>query len=260
MTVDNVLDALIVGAGFAGLYQSHLLHNIMGYKTRAFEASDQPGGTWNWNRYPGARVDIMSIEYSFKFDKDLYDQWEWKEKFAPQAELMDYVNHLVKRFNLADLLQFKSRVTGANWDNDAKTWTIEVVRANENGSTEMQKWTGRHLILASGCLSSPNQVKFPGQAEFIDAGGEVYYTQTWPREGVDFTGKKVAVIGTGSSNPIHPRHRLQSRRPHRFPANTQLHHSCPQPLGAQRGARERPRTPRAYPAEGLGVHHHKREH
>jgi len=182
-----------------GLYQSHLLHNIMGYKTRAFEASDQPGGTWNWNRYPGARVDIMSIEYSFKFDKDLYDQWEWKEKFAPQAELMDYVNHLVKRFNLADLIQFKSRVTGANWDNDAKTWTIEVVRTNENGSTEMQKWTGRHLILASGCLSSPNQVKFPGQAEFIDAGGEVYYTQTWPREGVDFTGKRVAVIGTGSS-------------------------------------------------------------
>ncbi|KAJ3344249.1 hypothetical protein HDU93_000039 [Gonapodya sp. JEL0774] len=200
MTIDEVYDALIVGAGFAGLYQSHLLHNKLGYKTRAFEASDQPGGTWNWNRYPGARVDICSREYSFKFDKGLYQEWNWSEQFAPQPELMNYVNHLVARYNLAPLIQFNSRVESASWDDDGKRWTVNVRKTNDDGGTTTEEWKGRHLVLASGCLSAPNKPKFAGLEDYVEAGGNVYYTQTWPREGVDFTGKSVAVIGTGSSS------------------------------------------------------------
>ncbi|KXS13473.1 FAD dependent oxidoreductase [Gonapodya prolifera JEL478] len=199
MTIHEQFDALIIGAGFAGLYQSHLLHNKLGYKTRAFEASDEPGGTWNWNRYPGARVDICSREYSFKFDKALYNEWNWTEEFAPQPELMNYVRHLVSRYNLAPLLQFNSRVSSCTWDESTKKWTILVHRKTDDGKVEEEEWQGRYLVLATGCLSSPNKPSFAGLDDYIDSGGKVYYTQTWPREGVDFKGKRVAVIGTGSS-------------------------------------------------------------
>lgn len=181
------LDVLIVGAGFSGMYLIHRLR-AQGQSVRAIEAGAEVGGTWYWNRYPGARVDIQSIEYSFSFDDDLVAQWQWSERYAPQAELLQYANHIADRFDLRRDIQFNTRVTAAKWHEDAAHWHITT----DDGKTT----TARHFTLATGCLSVPTDVTFPGTESFK---GKIYRTSRWPHEGVDFTGQRVGIIGTGSS-------------------------------------------------------------
>ncbi|KAI9025388.1 cyclohexanone monooxygenase [Hyaloraphidium curvatum] len=192
---DEVLDVLVVGSGFAGMYMCNRLR-ADGKTVRSFERSDEAGGTWNWNRYPGARVDVPSSDYSYKCDSGLYSDWEWSEKYAPQPELMSYIKHVFGRWKLEPVVQFETTVKAAKWDDAAKRWSLEVEHHPKGGAKESQTWKGRHLVLATGCLSAPQMPRFPGLDEFK---GESYHTGLWPREGVDFTGKRVAVIGTGSS-------------------------------------------------------------
>jgi len=181
------LDALIVGAGFAGLYMLHRLRHS-GFNARIVEAGSGAGGTWFWNRYPGARVDIESMQYSYKFSDELAQAWNWSERYATQPELLTYVAHVIERFNLADGIQYNTRVNRASFNDATGLWDV----ATSDGKTV----TARHCIMATGCLSSTNEPKFPGQDSFK---GDTWHTGRWPKEGVDFTGKTVAVIGTGSS-------------------------------------------------------------
>jgi cyclohexanone monooxygenase len=180
-------DAVVVGAGFAGMYMLYRLREL-GFATRVYEAGDGVGGTWYWNRYPGARCDIPSIEYSFQFDEALQQEWEWSEKYATQAEILRYANHVAERFNLLPDIQFNTRISSARFDEDAKLWQVrlpdgELVRA-------------RYVVMATGCLSVPN---FPSIKGLDTFSGEVVHTGLWPHEGVSVKDKRVAVIGTGSS-------------------------------------------------------------
>ncbi len=181
------VDALIVGAGFSGMYMLHKLR-ALGISAQVVEAGTGVGGTWYWNRYPGARVDIQSLEYSFGFDAELEREWRWSERYAPQPELLSYANHVADRFDLKRDIQFNTRITAAHWNEDARRWDV----TSENGDT----WAARYLILATGCLSIPTDVTFPGIGDFK---GPIYRTSRWPREGVDFTGQRVGIVGTGSS-------------------------------------------------------------
>lgn len=181
------LDVLIVGAGFAGMYML-LKCREQGQKTAVIEAGSGVGGTWYWNRYPGARVDIQSLDYSFGFDEALERDWRWTERYAPQPELLAYANHVADRFDMRRDIQFDTRVTAAHWQADAEEWLVTL----DNGGT----LRARFVVMATGCLSIPTDVTFPG----IDAfQGRVYRTSRWPHEGVDFTGQHVGIIGTGSS-------------------------------------------------------------
>lgn len=181
------IDAVIVGAGFAGMYMLHKLRGL-GLSAAGLEAGRGVGGTWYWNRYPGARVDIQSLEYSFGFDEDLEAEWRWSERYAPQPELLRYAEHVADRFDLKRDIRFNTRVSAAHWDEAAQVWQVET---DAGAATRC-----RHLILATGCLSIPTDVTFPGLDTFT---GEVYRTSRWPHEGVDFSGKRVGIIGTGSS-------------------------------------------------------------
>jgi len=180
-------DAVIVGGGFAGLHSLHKLRG-QGMTARVFEAGDGVGGTWFWNRYPGARVDIQSLEYSFQFDDKLQQEWEWSEKYAPQPELLKYANHVADRFNLWPDIQLNTRVAGARWDEGAKRWRVETDKG--------EAVTANHLIMATGCLSATNMPDIPGLKDFK---GRMFHTGQWPKEGADFTGRRVGIIGTGSS-------------------------------------------------------------
>ncbi|HAU22906.1 MAG TPA: cyclohexanone monooxygenase [Erythrobacter sp.] len=181
------IDALIVGAGFSGLYMLHKLREL-GFTAHVVEAADDVGGTWYWNRYPGARCDIESFEYSYSFDEELQQEWEWSERYATQPEILRYLQHVAERFDLRRDIAFETRVASAHWDEDTKRWKVKT----ENGDS----FEARYFITGVGCLSSFNSPDIPGLENFA---GEVYSTGQWPHEGVDFTGKKVAVIGTGSS-------------------------------------------------------------
>ena len=181
------LDVIVVGAGFAGLYLLHKLRG-MGLSTRVFEAADGVGGTWYWNRYPGARVDIESQEYSYSFSEDLQDDWRWTERYAAQPELLVYLNHVADRFDLRKDIQFDTRVTSAVFDEAAGRWTVTT---NQGDAV-----SARYCIMATGCLSVTNEPKFAGMETFK---GKSYHTGRWPHAGVDFTGQRVGVIGTGSS-------------------------------------------------------------
>ncbi len=181
------LDVAVVGAGFSGLYLLHRLRG-MGLVAHAFEAGSDVGGTWYWNRYPGARVDIESQEYSYSFDEGLQDDWRWSERYAAQPELLRYLGHVADRFDLRRDITFDTRVASAVFDEAAARWTLTTDR----GDTV----SARFCVMATGCLSVPNAPDFPGQADFA---GPAYHTGRWPHEGVDFTGQRVAVIGTGSS-------------------------------------------------------------
>ena len=180
-------DAVVVGAGFGGMY---MLHNLRkhGFSARVFEAGGDVGGTWYWNRYPGARVDIESMQYSYSFSEALDQEWQWTEKYAPQPEIMKYARHVADRFDLRKDIQFDTRVTKAHFDGKAKRWTVETDRGD--------KVTAQFCIMAVGCLSAANKPPFEGLDDFQ---GPVYHTGEWPHEEVDFTGQRVAVIGTGSS-------------------------------------------------------------
>jgi cyclohexanone monooxygenase len=180
-------DAVVVGAGFAGMYMLHRLRGL-GLNARVYEAGGGVGGTWYWNRYPGARCDVESMQYSFSFSEELDQEWTWSEKYSPQPEILAYANHIVDRFDLRRDIVFDTRVTKATWDERAKRWHIETDRGD--------KVSADFCIMAVGCLSAPNRPKFPGIEDFK---GPVYHTGEWPHDGVDFTGLRVGVIGTGSS-------------------------------------------------------------
>jgi cyclohexanone monooxygenase len=179
-------DAVIVGAGFAGLYMLHRARGL-GLSARVFEAGGGIGGTWYWNRYPGARCDIESLEYSYQFSEELQQEWEWTERYASQPEILRYLEHVADRFDLRRNIQLSTRVSAARFDEAAGRWAIETERGS--GSAQF-------CILATGCLSSVNTPRWKGLDSFA---GETFHTARWPHEGVDFTGKRVGVIGTGSS-------------------------------------------------------------
>ena len=182
-----MVDAVVVGAGFAGMYMLHRLRGL-GFSARVFEAGGGVGGTWFWNRYPGARCDVESMQYSFSFSEELDQEWNWSEKYAPQPEILAYANHIADRFDLRRHIVFDTRVTAAAFDEAEKCWLIETDRGD--------KVFAQFLIMAVGCLSAPNRPKFEGIEDFS---GPIYHTGEWPHEGVDFTGLRVGVIGTGSS-------------------------------------------------------------
>jgi cation diffusion facilitator CzcD-associated flavoprotein CzcO/acetyl esterase/lipase len=181
------VDVVVVGAGFAGMYLLHRLRGL-GLSARVLEAGDDVGGTWYWNRYPGARVDIQSVDYSYSFDPELQSTWTWSEKYSPQPEILRYAQHVADRLDLRRDISFAARVESARWDESVQRWHVRT-------STGLQL-SCRHLVMATGCLSMPKEIDIPGADQF---GGDVYLTSRWPHEGVDFTGQRVAVIGTGSS-------------------------------------------------------------
>ncbi|WP_176357804.1 flavin-containing monooxygenase [Mycobacterium persicum] len=185
-TVSNV-DVVVVGAGFAGLYAAYRLR-LAGQSMRIFEAGDDLGGTWYWNRYPGARVDIPSVDYMFSFDADWSKDWQWSEKYATQPEILRYLNHVADKHDLRRDMQFRTRVTRAHWDDTLSGYRVRTDRGDEICC--------RYLVMATGCLSVPKDLDIPGVENFT---GEVYFTSRWPHEPVDLTGKRVGVVGTGSS-------------------------------------------------------------
>ena len=180
-------DAVVIGAGFAGMYMLHRLRGL-GFSTRVLEAGKGVGGTWYWNRYPGARCDVESVQYSYQFSPELEQDWEWTERYATQPEILKYANHVADRYDLRRDIRFETRVTRATFDEGDNVWLVETDRGD--------RILARFLITAMGCLSSPNTPKIPGLADFK---GPTYHTGNWPHDGVDFTGKTVGVIGTGSS-------------------------------------------------------------
>jgi cyclohexanone monooxygenase len=179
-------DAVVVGAGFAGLAMLHRLRGL-GFSARVFEAGSGVGGTWYWNRYPGARCDIESMEYSYQFSEELQQEWEWTERYATQPEILRYIEHVADRFDLRRDIQLDTRVNASHWSDADGRWEIDTARGHV---------AARFLIMATGCLSSANIPDFPGRDSFA---GTTYHTGRWPHGGVDFTGQRVAVIGTGSS-------------------------------------------------------------
>jgi len=181
------IDAIIVGAGFAGLYALHRLRGL-GFSVRVFEAGDGVGGTWYWNRYPGARCDVESMDYSYSFSDELQQEWRWTERYASQPEILSYINHVADRFDLRRDIQLSTRVTRAVYDEAARRWTIETGRGD--------RVSARFCIMATGCLSDAQVPDISGRETFA---GRWYHTGHWPHEGVDFSGQRVAVIGTGSS-------------------------------------------------------------
>jgi cyclohexanone monooxygenase len=185
--VGAVFDAVVVGAGFAGLYMLHRLRGL-GFTARVYEAGGGVGGTWYWNRYPGARCDVESMQYSFSFSEELDQQWDWSEKYAPQPEILSYANHVADRFELRPHIRFDTRVTAATFDEATKCWRIETDRGDQVSA--------RFCIMAVGCLSAANRPPFKDIEAFR---GPIYHTGEWPHDGVDFTGLRVGVIGTGSS-------------------------------------------------------------
>jgi len=181
-------DAVVVGAGFAGLYMLHRLRS-QGMSAVVMESADNVGGTWYWNRYPGARVDIESVEYCYSFSSALDAEWQWSEKYATQPELLRYLNHVADRFDLRRDIRFSTRVTAAHFDEKANHWIVTTDKGKE-------PVTARAVVMATGCLSVPKEPDFKGVNGFK---GKSYFTSRWPHEPVDFTGLNVAVIGTGSS-------------------------------------------------------------
>jgi cation diffusion facilitator CzcD-associated flavoprotein CzcO len=184
---DGELDMVIVGAGFAGLYMLHRART-MELSARVFEAGSGVGGTWYWNRYPGARCDVESMEYSYQFSNELQEQWDWTERYAAQPEILRYANHVADRFDLRGAIRFDTRVRAAAYDEGQGRWIIET----DDGARTAARW----CVMATGCLSSTNLPDFEGLDRFR---GAWYHTGNWPHDGVDFTGLRVGVIGTGSS-------------------------------------------------------------
>src|SRR5215216_6935349 len=180
-------DAVIVGAGFAGLYMLYRLRRL-GLSARIYEAGGGIGGTWYWNRYPGARCDVESMDYSYSFCDELQQEWRWTERYASQPEILRYVEHVADRFDLRRDIQLDTRVTAARFDETANRWQIETDRGDQVSA--------HFCIMATGCLSTPQVPAFPGLDSFA---GATYQTSHWPHTEVDFTGQRVGVIGTGSS-------------------------------------------------------------
>jgi len=182
------VDAIVIGSGFAGLYSIHRLRNEGGLTVQAFENAGDVGGTWFWNQYPGARSDTEVNAYCYSFDKELFHEWKWTERYPRQQEILSYLNHVADRHDLRRSIQFDTQVETATWDDDASRWTVTT----DDGKT----WRAQFLVEAVGLLSATKMPRFAGQDRFQ---GEIYHTARWPQEDVDLAGKKVGVIGTGSS-------------------------------------------------------------
>jgi cation diffusion facilitator CzcD-associated flavoprotein CzcO len=181
-------DAVVIGAGFSGLYMLKSLRDKLGLKVRVYEEGDTVGGTWYWNRYPGARCDSDSYIYCFTFDKQLLQEWEWSERYPEQPEILRYLEHVAKRHDLKRDIQFGARVTGGEFDESNNVWQLR--------SSKGDQVTARFLIAAVGTLSYTNLPQFKGLERFK---GKWYHTSRFPPTGVDFTGKRVAVVGTGAT-------------------------------------------------------------
>ena len=181
------VDVVVVGAGFSGLYLIVKLREL-GLSFRVFEAGSGVGGTWYWNRYPGARCDVESMQYSYSWDPELEQEWRWSETFAAQPEILKYANHVADRYSLRSHIEFDTRVDSAHYDEGVQRWSVRT----SHGET----LSARFCIMATGCLSSPRAPDIEGADTFQ---GPTYHTGEWPHEGVDLSGKRVAVIGTGSS-------------------------------------------------------------
>jgi cyclohexanone monooxygenase len=180
-------DVIVIGAGFAGLYMVHRIRE-QGLSVRGFEAGGGVGGTWYWNRYPGARCDSESMYYSYSFLPELEQEWPLEERYPGQPEILAYLEHVADRLNLRPCFTFNSRVTSARYDEDRNQWTVRTTDGREAAAT--------YLVTAVGCLSAANTPAFPGAGEF---GGQTLHTGDWPHEPVDFAGRRVGVIGTGAS-------------------------------------------------------------
>jgi cation diffusion facilitator CzcD-associated flavoprotein CzcO/acetyl esterase/lipase len=181
------VDVAVVGAGFSGLYMLYRLRGL-GFSAVAFDEADDVGGTWYWNRYPGARCDVPTTDYAYSFDGQLERDWTWSEKYATQPEILTYLQHVADRYDLRRDIRFGTRVTGAVWDEAARRWRLRTDHGDEVSC--------RYYIMASGCLSLPKTPDIEGVDRYR---GEVYLTGRWPHDTVDFSGKRVAVVGTGSS-------------------------------------------------------------
>ncbi|MET7769968.1 NAD(P)/FAD-dependent oxidoreductase [Nocardia sp. NPDC005366] len=186
-TQDSDFDAVVVGAGISGLYAVYKLRE-RGMRVHGFESAEGVGGTWYHNRYPGARCDVESIDYSYSFDEELQQEWTWSERFASQEEILRYLDHVADRHDLRSAYDFLTRVSSAVYDENTARWTI----ATDTGRTVH----ARFLILATGVLSATNKPDIAGRDTFA---GKTFHTGEWPHEPVDFAGKRVGVIGTGSS-------------------------------------------------------------
>jgi cyclohexanone monooxygenase len=180
-------DVVVVGAGFAGMYMLHKLRG-QGFSARVYEQGDGVGGTWYWNRYPGARCDVESMQYSYSFSEELQQQWDWSERYAPQPEILKYANHVADRFDLRRDIQFSTRVVSARFDDNDNRWSVAL--------SDGKAVTAQFVVLATGCLSNAKMPEIKGLDSFK---GNVYHTGHWPHERVDFTSQRVGVIGTGSS-------------------------------------------------------------
>jgi len=180
-------DAVVVGAGFAGMAMLHRLRGL-GLSVRVLEAAEDVGGAWFWNRYPGARCDVESIQYSFRFSDELQQDWTWSERYASQPELLRYAQHVADRFDMRKDISFGRRVTSATYDERALLWSVTT--------DDDAMLTARYCIMAAGCLSCPSRPEIEGLQSFA---GDIYQTSAWPRDGVDLAGKRIGLIGTGSS-------------------------------------------------------------
>jgi cyclohexanone monooxygenase len=185
--VPNTVDVAIVGAGFGGMYMLHRLRGL-GLSAIVFDVAGGVGGTWYWNRYPGARCDVESMQYSYSFSDELQQEWQWSEVFAGQPEILRYANFVADKLDLRRDMRFETRVTGAVFNEATNRWTVRTDRGDVVSA--------RYCIMASGCLSAARMPDFPGLDGFK---GTTYHTGHWPHEGVDFTGLRVGIVGTGSS-------------------------------------------------------------
>ena len=186
-TSADQLDVIIIGAGFAGMYMLHRMRQL-GVRARVYETGSGVGGTWYWNRYPGARCDVESIEYSYQFSDELQQEWEWTEKYSTQPEILRYANHVADRFDLRRDIQFNAQVESAIFDERSQCWNLKI----NNGDPV----SAAFCVMATGCLSAPNT---PGFVNLENYNGKVFHTGNWPHEDVDLSGMSVGVIGTGSS-------------------------------------------------------------
>ena len=182
-----MFDVIVVGGGFAGMYALHRLRGE-GFNVRVFEAGTDVGGTWYWNRYPGARCDVPSLEYSFSFSPELEQEWDWPEVFSAQEDILEYANHIADRFDLRRDMQFETRISAVEYRDDEGVWQVTAA----SGETHR----ARYVVMATGCLSVPNKPDLPGADTFE---GRVLHTGLWPKEDVDLSGLRVGIIGTGSS-------------------------------------------------------------
>lgn len=181
------VDVVVVGAGFSGLYLLYRLRKA-GFSTRVFERGGDVGGTWYWNRYPGARCDVESLQYSYSFDEQLQQDWHWPEKFSAQPDILAYANHVADRFNLKKDIEFNVEVKASRFDENLKTWKITTNTGEEIDA--------QYFIMATGCISTTQIPNIKGLSDYV---GNTFHTGDWPHEEVDFSGQSIAVIGTGSS-------------------------------------------------------------